>query len=108
MALRLASLREVVVRTPYDYLATPQRGRAPRRCGGCWSRLAQASGRRSDRGGNRAAPRRQVKLSKKQQEEHMRAALRPTTESFVGYSPQMQKMTSSQLAQVHCCRRWAP
>ena len=49
-----------------------------------------------------------MKLSKKQQEEHMRAALRPTTESFVGYSPQMQKMTSSQLAQVHCCRRWAP
>ena len=42
----------------------------------------------------------QMKMSKKQKEEHMQAALRPATERFVGYSPAMQKMISSQLAQV--------
>jgi hypothetical protein len=42
----------------------------------------------------------QMKMSKTQKEEHMQAALRPATERFVGYSPAMQKMISSQLAQV--------
>jgi len=121
--LRAVACRVVCVRLPH----IPQRDRAPRRCGGsallcarlsrgpvCAGRgwaPARGSLRRVLTTPPRPAPRllccRQVKLSKRQQEEHMQAALRPTTESFVGYSPQMRKMISQQLAQVLCCRRWA-